>query len=106
MPISIPAPQLQIDFAFALEQIRGRYLQHALSEAIGKLDIKAIDAELARFVPSASLTKLATRGLRGELMFAVPTLLSSGPRLLGYYRLLLGFSIGYDLICVPRASSR
>lgn len=92
MPISIPAPQLQIDFAFALEQIRGLYLQHALSEAVGKLDIKNIDAELARIVPSASLTQLATRGLRGELMFAVPSLLSSSPRLLGYYRLLLGFS--------------
>ncbi|MGH8554153.1 MAG: XcyI family restriction endonuclease [Gammaproteobacteria bacterium] len=92
MPISIPVPQLQIDFAFALEQIRGLYLQHALSEAVGKLDIKNIDAELARIVPSASLTQLATRGLRGELMFAVPGLLSSAPRLLGYYRLLLGFS--------------
>lgn len=92
MPISIPVPQLQIDFAFALEQIRGLYLQHALSEAVGKLDIKNIDAELARIVPSASLTQLATRGLRGELMFAVPSLLSSSPRLLGYYRLLLGFS--------------
>ncbi|MGH8553580.1 MAG: XcyI family restriction endonuclease, partial [Methylococcales bacterium] len=32
------------------------------------------------------------RGLRGELMFAVPCLLSASPRLLGYYRLLLGFS--------------
>ncbi|MGH8566495.1 MAG: XcyI family restriction endonuclease [Gammaproteobacteria bacterium] len=92
VPIAIPAPQLQIDFAFALEQIRGLYLQHALSEAVGKLDIKDIDAELARIVPSTSLTQLATRGLRGELMFAVPSLLSSSPRLLGYYRLLLGFS--------------
>lgn len=92
MPISIPVPQLQIDFVFALEQIRGLYLQQALSEAVGKLDIKRIDAELAQFVPSVSLTELATRGLRGELMFAVPGLLSSSPRLLGYYRLLLGFS--------------
>ena len=69
MPISIPAPQLQIDFAFALEQIRGLYLQHALSEAVGKLDIKNVDAELARIVPSASLTQLVTCGLRGELQF-------------------------------------
>jgi XcyI restriction endonuclease len=83
VPISIPAPQLQIDFAFALEQIRGLYLQHALSEAVGKLDIKNIDAELARIVPSASLTQLATRGLRGELMFAVcPALVGSAAGLL------------------------
>ena len=92
MSISIPVPQLQIDFAFALEQIRGLYLQQALSEAVGKLDITRIDAELARFVPNESLARLATLGLRGELMFPVPSLLSSSPRLLGYYRLLLGFS--------------
>lgn len=92
MPISIPAPQLQIDFAFALEQIRGLYLQQALSEVVRQLDIKKIDAELARLVPSTSLSKLASRGLRGELMFAVPCLMSACPRLLGYYRLLLGFS--------------
>ncbi len=92
MPISIPAPQLQIDFAFALEQIRDLYLQQALSEAVRQIDIKKVDVELARLVPNASLGKLASRGLRGELMFAVPCLLSACPRLLGYYRLLLGFS--------------
>lgn len=92
MPISIPIPQLQIDFAFALEQIRGQYLQQALSETVAKLSVTDIDAQLAHFVPPGSLTQLASRGLRGELMFAVPVLLTAAPRLLGYYRLLLGFS--------------
>lgn len=92
MPIVLPAPQLQVDFAFALENIRESYLQQALAEVVGKLDIKTLDAELARFVPAAGLTKLASRGLRGELMFAVPCLLFANPRLLGYYRLLLGYS--------------
>lgn len=90
--IQIPPPQLQIDFAFALEQIREQYLQEALSRTIAGLDITHIDAELAQFVPKESLTKLAGHGLRGELMFAVPYLLRAEPRLLGYYRLLLGFS--------------
>lgn len=92
MPVSIPVPQLQIDFAFALEQIRGLYLQQALSDTILQIDIEQVDTELRRFVPTISLGKLASRGLRGELMFAVPCLLSACPRLLGYYRLLLGFS--------------
>ncbi|MGH2397574.1 MAG: XcyI family restriction endonuclease [bacterium] len=92
MPISIPSPQLQIDFAFALEQIRALYLQDALRAAVGGVDIREIDAELGRFVPNGSLAKLASRGLRGELMFAVPCLLQACPRLLGYYRLMLGFS--------------
>jgi hypothetical protein len=90
--IQIPTSQLQIDFAFALEQIRRAYLQEALSRAVATLDINKIDAELAEFVPGDSLSKLAGHGLRGELMFAVPCILRAGPRLLGYYRLLLGFS--------------
>lgn len=31
-------------------------------------------------------------GVRGEFLFPVPALLTANPRLLGYYRLLLGFS--------------
>ncbi len=92
LSIPIPPPQQQIDFAFALEQIREMYLQEALSAVIGKIDITQIDAELAKFVPREHLTRLAGHGLRGELMFPVPCLLLTEPRLLGYYRLLLGFS--------------
>jgi len=36
--------------------------------------------------------KLASLGLRGEFLFPLPSLLTANPRLLGYYRLLLGFS--------------
>lgn len=92
LKINIPIPQLQVDFAFALEQIRRAYLQEALSKTVATLDITRIDAELAEFVSSDSLSKLAGHGLRGELMFAVPCVLRAEPRLLGYYRLLLGFS--------------
>lgn len=92
LALRLPLPQLQIDFAFALEQIRGLYLQEALSKAVVTLSIAEIDAELAKFVPGDSLVKLAGHGLRGELMFAVPCLLRAEPRLLGYYRLLLGYS--------------
>ena len=92
MVIRIPLPQLQIDFAFALEHIRGMYLQEALGKAVVALEIAQVDIELAKFVPSDSLAKLAGHGLRGELMFAVPCVLRAEPRLLGYYRLLLGLS--------------
>jgi len=92
MAIAIPAPQLQVDFAFALEQIRDTYLQDALSKVVASLDITAIDSELAKLVPHDSLAELAGHGLRGELMFAAPCILRANPRLLGYYRLLLGFS--------------
>jgi XcyI restriction endonuclease len=60
--IRIPLPQLQIDFTFALEQIRETYLQEALSKAVAVLDITTIDAELARLVPGNSLAQLAGHG--------------------------------------------
>lgn len=92
MPINIPLPQQQVDFALALEQIRELYLQEALSRVVASVRVADIDAELDKFVPSSSLAQLAAHGLRGELMFAVPCVLRANPRLLGYYRLLLGFS--------------
>ena len=91
-PITIPSPQLQIDFSFALAQIRGLYLQEALLETIEKMDIAWIDKELNKLVPKQSLKALARHGLRGELVFPVPSVFAQNPRLLGYYRLLLGFS--------------
>jgi hypothetical protein len=92
MPINIPAPELQIDFFFALAQIRRFYLSDALRNTIDELDIAEIDRELANMVPRESLSALARQGLRGELVFPVPCILRKNPRLLGYYRLFLGFS--------------
>ena len=43
-------------------------------------------------MPAADLRKLACRGIRGEFLFALPVILSTKPNLLGYYRLLLGYS--------------
>ena len=89
---SIPAPVLQLDFSVALTNIRGLYLQDALAKAVRTLDVTEIDRALATLVPRDSLATLASCGLRGELMFPLPLVLNSNPRLLGYYRLLYGFS--------------
>jgi len=88
----VPPPELQIDFSLKLEEIRRSYLQDALRETVRSTDIATIDQQLAAFVPAESLAAVASRGLRGELLFPVPILLQSNPRLLGYYRLLYGFS--------------
>lgn len=92
MTIEVPKPQLQIEFAQALRQIRSQYLQDALSETIEQLDVAEIDRDLQRVVSARHLTALAKHGLRGELLFAVPCVIRCNPRLVGYYRLLLGFS--------------
>jgi hypothetical protein len=92
MTFRIPEPELQVSFAHALAGIRGTMLQDALGETIRKLDVPTIDRELAEIVPGHCLATLAGHGLRGELVFPVPAVLTSNPRLLAYYRLLYGFS--------------
>jgi hypothetical protein len=90
--IKIPHPELQIDFSFMLVQMRSQFLQDALSHSIEEIDLRMLDKELSTYVPQDSLNALAKHGLRGELVFAVPCVLENNPCLLGYYRLLLGFS--------------
>lgn len=92
MTIKVPSPDGQIDFAAALEGLRAVYLQDALAETVRGLSIPDIDKELAAFVPAHSLATLAGYGLRGEMVFPVPVVLRANPRLLGYYRLLYGYS--------------
>ena len=48
--------------------------------------------QLAEYVAPDALRALAASGVRGEVVFPVPYVLETNPRLLGYYRLLLGFS--------------
>ncbi len=90
--IELPAPELQIDFSRALKTIRGQLLQQALLATVRDASLEQIDAQLREYVNEEDLKRLAAHGLRGELLFPVPCLLRRNPRLLGYYRLLLGFS--------------
>ncbi|MDO9082837.1 MAG: XcyI family restriction endonuclease [Humidesulfovibrio sp.] len=90
--INIPVPKLQIVFSSLLEEMRSLYLQDALRATVETMEIAVLDKQLAEFVPGQRLAELAGRGLRGELVYAAPCLLEKNPRLLGYYRLLLGFS--------------
>ena len=57
-----------------------------------ELPIAALDVELASIVPGSALAKLASKHLRAETFFPVPIVLKSQPSLLGYYRLLYGYS--------------
>ncbi len=90
--VSVPVPRLQVDFASMLEEIRSNFLQEALGETVRRMSIATIDQQLSEYVPHEHLQDLARCGLRGELVYSVPCLLEENPRLLGYYRLLLGFS--------------
>jgi hypothetical protein len=88
----ILSPALQLGFYERLEDARKAHLLPALLKQVGQLNIGLLDKELLRFVGNERLSFVAQRGLRGELVFPVPYVLSSKPTLIGYYRLLLGFS--------------
>ena len=92
MNFDIPSPDQQINFAVQLSRLRSLFLQEALFDTVKQLEVSTLDEELKVLVPSGALNQLAAKGLRGELVFPVPSLLRANPRLLGYYRLLLGFS--------------
>lgn len=83
---------LQIAFFYRLKEIRSKYLQQALFEAIDGFDVSKIDGELGKHASKAILNKLARFGIRGEVFLPVPSLLIKRPNLLGYYRLLYGIS--------------
>ena len=90
--VALAPPELQIGFGAVLDEIRQRLLQDALCATMRGLRIADVDRELSEFVSEASLAALAGHGLRGELVFPVPLILTTNPRLLGYYRLLYGHS--------------
>jgi hypothetical protein len=90
--LKIPEPDLQISFYHRLQEIRRTHLLDALLATVADLEITQIDQQLADLISGSGLRKVAGWGLRGELVFAVPCVLEANPRLLGYYRLLLGFS--------------
>lgn len=87
-----PDPLLQLGFSALLESARDRVLLPALRSTVLQLPTQQIDNELAKFVSPGAIAILASHGLRGETIFPVPIILKANPSLLGYYRLLYGYS--------------
>lgn len=85
-------PTLQLGFYKRLKESEKSYLLPALLNHVGTLDIGQVDHDLLIIVGKEKLSLMARQGLRGELIFPVPYVLKTKPSLLGYYRLLLGFS--------------
>jgi hypothetical protein len=92
MAFNLPDPALQIDFASRLLLLRESMLQESLLASVARIAVSKINRQLEKHAPASGLKALASRGIRGELLFSVPCLFELNPRLLGYYRLLLGYS--------------
>lgn len=90
--ISIQNPEKQLMFVNKLKEERLIYLQAALLAAVCEIDIDLINRELSQIAPKGAIQKLASIGLRGELLFPIPSLLKIKPTIIAYYRTLLGYS--------------
>lgn len=91
---TVRPPDLQVSLSHRLQVLRTLFLGEALRGTVEADDFPLgdLDVELSALVPRKSLNKLAGLSLRGEVIFPVPILLQRNPYLLGYYRLLYGFS--------------
>ncbi|MFW6156057.1 MAG: XcyI family restriction endonuclease [Armatimonadota bacterium] len=85
-------PTLQMGFFGRLQEDREQRLLPALLDAVAEADVALLDVALREFAGAEKVGLVAGKGLRGELVYATPYLLELAPRLIGYYRLLLGFS--------------
>lgn len=90
--MNFPDPLLQLGFATLLEGSRDRVLLSALRRTVSTLATAELDGQLSIYASQAALAALSGHGLRGETLFPVPLVLSASPSLIGYYRLLFGYS--------------
>jgi hypothetical protein len=88
--MSAPTPSRQLAFHQLLVAARTLWLKDALAAAVRLVDPAALKAELAATVPTDVQQLLAGAGIRDEQVMPTTTVLTAEPRLLGYYRLLLG----------------
>jgi hypothetical protein len=65
--VNIPKPEQQIDFSFALDQIRCLYMQDALSKTVEEIDLTTLDKELSEYVPQICLKALAKTWFEGRV---------------------------------------
>ena len=94
LPFPVLKPDLQESLYSRLQALRERYLIESLRKTVEAedFDLQVVDSELAKYADAKNLKRIASFGLRGEVLFPVPYVLGLNPFLLGYYRLLLGFS--------------
>lgn len=85
-------PDLQIRFYYRLKFLQDKYFFESLSNTLKNLEISIVDSQLAQYVESKYINKLARHSLRGEVFFPVPYIIKANPYLIGYYRLLYGIS--------------
>jgi hypothetical protein len=88
--LNSPEPSKQLQMHQMLLVFRRTILHGALRDAVASVDPRVLSSEMNLHAPPAERQLLAGAGIRDDEVFAVPSVLTAEPRLLGYYRLLLG----------------
>lgn len=92
MDIAIPSTAKQLEAQKTLISYRNSMLGDTLHSTVAEIDPNTLRSESIEFVPSAGMKVLQVFGIRDEVVFALPCVLKHQPRLLGYYRMLMGIS--------------
>jgi hypothetical protein len=85
-------PDLQVAFSLRLEQIDHSLLGPALLRTLREVDIRSLASAYSTILDEETHRMLAALQIRPEAFFPCEPLLRANPALLGYYRLLYGFS--------------
>lgn len=72
---------------------RNTQLDTAVMMTAGKIDPRFLKEDSLRCVPGNGLGLAQQLGIRDELVYALPCMLRQEPALIGYYRMLLGYSL-------------
>lgn len=86
------SPELQISFWYRLKNVKDTFFLDALLKAIKDIPVATVTTELIANVDDESRQRVASLGLRDEMIFMLPCILKANPQLIGYYRLLFGLS--------------
>ena len=85
-------PDRQVYVHGVLAAARQTVLHGAVKHAARSILPGTLSGEMHEFAPAEGLALLHGTGVRDEMVFAVPSILTVAPQTLGYYRLLLGVS--------------
>ncbi len=92
MAFSIPNTERQSFIESFLRDARACYLHEVVAETASMVSPADLRNELVSHVPAEGLSFLQGTDIRDEEVFVVPCLLERRPRIIAFYRLLLGIS--------------
>jgi len=89
---NVPSTAKQVYAQKTLDAFRNSMLIEEVHRAAARVDPQKLHDETVTYVSTENSRKLQGAGIREETVFALPSILLDNPKLLGYYRMLMGIS--------------